>query len=129
MARFDKNAPYEVVGGLPGAAFIQNGRYFNNGGAEVEIYREGEGTDDARTLARVKVAANPNLTVADELELSLEAAIEAPAEPAALHWRHLKALVESYGHVWRDRQTALRFLENREDEPHDASVSAEENVE
>lgn len=128
MARFDKNAPYEVVGGLPGAAFIQNGRLFNNGGAEVEQYIEGEG-DDKRSLARLKTAANPNLTVADELELSLEAAIEAPAEPAALHWRHLKALVESYGHVWKDRQTALRFLENREDEPHDAPVSAEENVE
>lgn len=128
MARFDKNAPYDIVGGLPGAAFIQNGRMFNQGGAEVETYREGEG-DDARTMARVKSHANPNLTVEDELELSLEAAIEAPAEPAALHWRHLKALVESYGHVWRDRQTALRFLENREDEPHDAPVSAEENVE
>ena len=80
-------------------------------------------------MARLKVDANPNLTVIDEQELAVEAAVEASTEPAALHWRHLKALVESYGHVWKDRQTALRFLENREDEPQDAPVSAEENVE
>src|ERR1700678_2306135 len=98
MARFDKNAPYDVIGGLPGAAFMQNGRLFNNGGVEVEQYTEGEG-DNRRSLARVKVNANPNLTVADEVELA--ETIQENTPPSALHWRHLKVLVESFGHVWK----------------------------
>jgi hypothetical protein len=127
MARFDKNAPYELVGGLPGATYIQNGRYFNNGGAEVELYRSGEGTE-ARTLARTIQNSNPNLTVADEIELA--GTIDTPTSPKSMHWRHLKALVEGYGHVWKDRQTALLFLEGREPEREEAEqpvIVAEEN--
>jgi hypothetical protein len=116
MARLDRNATFENVGGLPGAAFSQNGHLFNNAGQEVETYRVGEGTDDARTLARLKTAANPNLTVDDENELA--ASVDAPIAPAALHWRQLKVLTDSHGHVWKDRQTALKFLEGQtSDEP------------
>jgi hypothetical protein len=112
MARLNRDAPFDAIGGLPGAAYSQNGRLFNPAGFEVETYEVGEG-DQKRTLCRAKQDANQNLTVDEEEDAK---AADAPVTAASMHWRQLKALVESYGHKFTNRQDALRFLENREPE-------------
>jgi hypothetical protein len=126
MARLNRDAPFDVVGGLPGAAYSQNGHLFNNAGQEVETYRVDEGTDQARTLARRVTASNPNLTVADEVEFA--EAQDPVIAPSALHWRQLKVLTDAYGHVWKDRKTALEFLENREQGVAEPKPQFEEEV-
>jgi hypothetical protein len=111
MARFNRNAPFDNVGGAPGAAYLQNGHYFNNGGVEVEIVYEGEG-DARHPLGRIKDGATSALTVDEEDEISNS--VDKPTDPAHLHWRHLKALVEQFGGTWTNREAALAFLEGRE---------------
>lgn len=118
MARFDKNAPYENVGGAPGAAYLQSGHYFNAGFQEVELYEAGEG-DSRRTLGRLKKDAGPPLTV-EELE-EHENSVDVPIEPGQMHWQHLKKVVEQYGGVWTNRAAALAFLAGAEPKEQDAA--------
>lgn len=107
MARFDRNAPFESVGGIPGAIYRQNGRFFNNGGYEVELYEEGEG-ENRRPMARMKEGATPALTVDEEEEIDASRDKEIPL--MEMHWRRLKAMVEQFGGTWTNREEALKFL-------------------
>jgi len=117
MARFDRNAPFESVGGAPGVAYSQNGRYFNNGGYEVEIVKVGEG-DNQRSIGCVKADATPALTADEEDEY--RASTDQDVPPSQMHWRKLKAVVEQFGHKWTNREDAIAFLEGNnkeEDQP------------
>lgn len=114
MARFDRHAPFDSVGGLPGAAYLQKGRYFNQGGFEVELYKEGAGTENERTMARVKADAQPSLTADEEDEI--QASVDADIPVEQLHWRKLKVLVETYGGKWTNRDDGISFLKGMQEQ-------------
>jgi hypothetical protein len=90
MARLDETMPYSEVYGIPGVAFEQSGAFFTVAGREVR----------------------------DGVVLPLEVDPEPPAGAVAseyrgMHWKHLKALVESYDHEWVSKDDAVAFLEGQ----------------
>lgn len=101
--RLDHSQPYVEILGIPGVAFEQDGRRFSAGGSEVLVQFDRSGGDEVITVLEVPDNDNSPL----------------PAAPADgngfrhLHWRHLKALVETYDHPWVDKEDAVAFLEQR----------------
>ena len=97
--RLDTTVPYEEVIGVLGVKWAQEGRYFSPSGLAVSITeREGE---------------DPLIEVlADDDEPETTEAGEQPLE--ALHWRALKAMVESYGFEWSNKEQALKDLRSRD---------------
>ena len=87
MPRFDDTMPYAEVCGIPGVSFEQNGVFFTVAGHEV---RDG-------------------IAVLDEDEPTASIA----SEFRSMHWKQLKALVETYGHDWSSKDDAVAFLEGQ----------------
>jgi len=108
--RFNSALPYDIVGGCPGVAYKQNGHLFNNGGVEVEIETITNADGTTRSRGRIKLDATDDLMrSADTLPID----VEPVQDPATMHWRSLKFLVEQYGGTWTDRAAAVKFLEGR----------------
>lgn len=92
----DRTQPYGEVGGIPGVKFEQGGRFFNPGGVEV-TYGE-EDADGLRAITQLPstVEDSEAFATGDDLD--------------TMHWRHLKAMVESFGGTWTNKEDALAFL-------------------
>ena len=84
--RFDVTMPYAEVCGVPGVSYEQNGVFYTVAGHEVR--------DGVVVLAPDEPAdAGPT------------------SEFRGMHWKQLKALVESYGEDWTNKDNAVAFLE------------------
>ena len=88
--RLDEAVPYADVIGLPGIKYEQKGHYFNLHGMEVD--RDGK-----------PILSSDPQPVSEEEDTP-------HSRFQAMHWKQLKALVESYGHGWVDKDDAVRFL-------------------
>lgn len=84
--RLDESQPYAEVHGGGCVRYEQNGRMFLPNGREV-------GAPD------------------DGLDDVLAEAPSGASSYQAMHWKTLKALVESYGGTWENKEAAIRFLE------------------
>ena len=96
--RLDRTQPYSESIGLPGVSYEQNGRRFDPGGREVVVTWGDDG--EVASVERIE-----------------EAAAEVVPEDKpfrGMHWRALKAMVESFDHEWVDKEDAVRFLESGE---------------
>lgn len=94
MPALDRSQPFSEVIGMPGVTYEQDGRRFSAGGREVVI---DWGPDGAATVREAP-------------EDEEEALPSTPGDYEAMHWKHLKPLVESYGHPWVDKADAVAFL-------------------
>ena len=84
--RLDESQPYAEIHGGGVVRYEQNGRMFLPNGREVGA--PDDGLDDVPA--------------------------EAPAGASSyqsMHWKTLKAIVESYGGTWTNKEAAIRFLE------------------
>lgn len=95
--RLDRSLPFSEVIGLPGVTYEQHGRRFNAGGREVVVRWLPGGETEVRE--------------------ALDDDEPPPLDPGsadnyrAMHWKTLKALCDTYGHAWKDKEDAVRFLE------------------
>lgn len=96
--RLDFSQPYGELSGPPGAAFEQNGRYFRRDGREVAIIKAVNDDGEEITVAQLidGDGAVEYAPPADELD--------------SMHWKHLKALLESFGVEYENKEQALAFL-------------------
>lgn len=85
MPRLDETMPYSEVYGIPGVSYEQAGSFFTVAGREV---RDG---------VVLPPEEEPEPVVASEYR--------------SMHWKNLKALVESYDHEWVNKEDAVAFLE------------------
>lgn len=82
----DRSRPYAQVYGLDGVYWHQDGRNFNFKGDPLDEHG--------------RVVRDPEpVSQGDGME--------------AVHWRHLKAMVEQYGGEWTTKEAALSFLRGR----------------
>lgn len=100
--RLDHSQPYVEILGIPGVAFEQDGRRFSAGGSEVLVQFDRSGGDEVITV--LEVPDNEPEPVAET---------GAQTGFRHLHWKQLKALVDAYGEEWVDKDTAVRFLEQK----------------
>ena len=85
--RLDESQPYAEVHGGGRVLYEQGGRLFLPSGKEMGA--PDDGLDDVKP----------------------EAPTGASGGYHAMHWKTLKALVESYGGVWVNKEAAIAFLE------------------
>lgn len=103
----DRSKPYAEVHGLPGVVFEQDSQYYDmvgNIATPKNQIEEVEPVDDGLPLPYNYLTEQSTLPVepqqkGDTLE--------------DMHWRHLKALVESYGGEWNNKEKALEFLRGK----------------
>lgn len=103
--RLDLSKPYaEVHGGL-GVAYEQNGVFFKGTGESVEQLQEipEEKPVEDNTI-------QPCVCVEEQQTLPIESTAR---DLQDMHWRHLKALVESFGGEWTTRLDAIKFMEGK----------------
>lgn len=102
----DFSKPYGEVHGMPGAAYEQNGIYYKTDGSPAihaqEYIEEVVIQDDT---------IPPPVCVIEQGTEPVEATDDKSMD--AMHWKHLKALVESYGGEWTTRQAALEFMKGK----------------
>lgn len=98
--KLDYSRPYAEVYGLPGVAFEQGGQYFNAIGIHAQPVIEAEEIPPP--------VDNEPLPYCTLIEQASEPV--APSTLDTMHWRHLKALVESYGGAYTNKEEALSFL-------------------
>lgn len=110
----DRSRPVGHVIGLTGAVYEQDGRLFNPKGEEVD--RDGHPIEplpaESSSIPPAALAKPSLPEVASFMPAETPAALVATGL-AGLHWRELKALVESYGGTWTNKKEALTFLEGR----------------
>ena len=87
--RLDEARPFGEVIGKPGIHFEQDGLLFNSNRLAVD----GEG--HVLDLPETEKPAN------------------APKDYDAMHWKHLKPLVEMYGGTWTNKEDAVAFLRGK----------------
>ena len=104
----NRSRSYAEIIGLPGVAYEQDGRRFDSSGKEIEALdfepveeRAGKTPDDILPAVTVIEAQTPP-GQSDEGK-SLE----------KMHWRHLKAMVETYGGEWTNTRDAVTFLRGK----------------
>lgn len=105
MRLLDFSRPYSEVYGLPGAVYEQDGFNFKSDGTEFKEQHEEEENiiiteDVVPSVTCVEVHSEPVIESSDR---NLE----------DMHWRHLKALVESFGGEWTNKQQALDFMKGK----------------
>lgn len=102
----DFSKPYGEVHGLPGAMYEQGGQYFRGDGSPataINPYKEESVVPDDSVPPPVACYEQPTVPQ----EVSADTGIE------GMHWKHLKALVESYGGQWTDKKTAVAFMRGK----------------
>lgn len=104
--RLDFSKPYAEVHGQLGAVYEQNGLLYRGDGSPAtnlqDIPEEVFVKDDS-IPPPVCVIESPSLPI-ESTERNLQ----------DMHWRHLKALVESFGGEWTNRLDAIKFMEGKE---------------
>lgn len=102
----DRSRDYAEVIGVPGVLFSQDGYMFNGGGEAINPAgmdsvgeKEVDPTSDDNSPIHVAYEQNEH-----KKEDNDNNKIE------QMHWHKLKILVESYGGIWSDRATAIKFL-------------------
>lgn len=103
MHQLNRNKPFAEVHGLPGAIYEQEGMYFNGNGDESSLRSIEEETS---IISEEIIPPNP-------LSASEIMAPESDSGLGEMHWKHLKALVESYGGEWENKEKALIFLKGK----------------
>lgn len=98
--KLDWDAPYGEVHGLPGARYEQNGMLFNAHGDPAVILPddppEHDANDDGSEVKPAEVQDSPS-----------------GDDPMTMPFKHLKALVESYGGTCKSRADAIAFLKGK----------------
>lgn len=106
MRQLDRSRPYAEIHGLPGALYTQDGFNFRHDGREA--------------LDISPIVEEPPAYSGPEINPPAVSCIEQPTDCDGsekekpleeMHWRHLKALVESYGGEWTNRAEAIAFLQ------------------
>ena len=100
MQELDDSRPYSEILGVVGVRFEQDGRYFNNAHHQVDW--------GGNIIAYATVA--PENDTIDPPPVASGQTDAPTGSLSALHWRHLKAMVESYGGEWTNKVDAIRFL-------------------
>jgi len=102
----DRSRPFAEVHGLPGAVFEQDGKYFRGDGSEAmdaHPYEEESAEKPEEYIPPVTCIEQPSLPIENEDGRNLE----------DMHWRHLKALVESFGGEYSDKKGAIEFMKGK----------------
>lgn len=101
----DFSRSYAEICGLPGAAYSQDGINFKPDGTEaldtapiIEEVWVSEKEENPPAVTCIEVASPP-----PEQSKTIE----------DMHWRHLKALVESYGGEWKGRAEGIEFIRGK----------------
>jgi hypothetical protein len=103
--KLDQTKPYAIVCGLPGAHYQQDGVLFTVSGEESQGTTplkepDIEPPEDPNDIPRCIMAESP----------------PAPAEtlePGKMHWKHARAMVETYGGTWTNMKDAMEFLKGK----------------
>lgn len=103
----DRSRPYGEVYGLPGAVFEQDGKYFRSDGNEALHTNPIE-----EEKASIQEEYIPSVTCVEQPSLPEE--IENGRNLEDMHWRHLKALIESFGGEWTNRRDGLEFMKGKQ---------------
>lgn len=110
LRTLDKTRPFAELLGLPGAAYEQDGVKFKPDGTEALPSDLAPIVDEI--IIKEKYEINPPSV----------SCIEMPSEPVDtyngrtiedMHWKQLKALVESYGGAYTDRMSAISFMRGK----------------
>jgi hypothetical protein len=101
----NRNRPHGIVYGFSGAHYEQDGILFGVDGREVVALAQASPEDDQ---VAVPVAGEPEPQVAASVSKN------ETQNYANLPDKHLQALVEVYGEVFTDRDSAIAFLSNQE---------------
>jgi hypothetical protein len=102
----DRARPFAEVYGLPGAVFEQDGKFFRTDGSEAKSL----GSYDEPTVS-VSEEIIPAVTCIEQPSLPVE--MENGRNLEDMHWRHLKALIESFGGEWTTRKDAIEFMKGK----------------
>lgn len=113
--RLDRTVPFGQVIGLNGVNWTQHDHFFRHDGKEVKLI-DRPITPQARQRM-IEEGAEPESIPATEtvcvgLADETEADDELPNEGdlKGMHWKTLKAMAETYGYEWTDKETAIRDL-------------------
>ena len=99
----NKLLPFGEVHGLPGVFYEQNGQYYGaNGMPAVGHPIENEPPPPEEVFV-------PGLTCIEQPTFP-EDAVGDGHDLENMHWRHLKALVETYGGEYTDKKSAINFM-------------------
>jgi hypothetical protein len=109
LTTLDRTRPYDIVGGLPGAAFSQDGRLFNPGGAEV-VARVVHDDDAGEDLTIATLAPPGPKTLGRPAEVPDAPRPADGPDFAGMDHRKLKHMVVAYGGEYRSREQAIAFL-------------------
>lgn len=103
----DFSKPYAEVHGLPGAMYEQGGMYFRGDGnlaTMLNPYKE--------EIALPDDSVPPPIACYEQSSAPQDVATDTGIDN--MHWKHLKALVESYGGQWTDKKAAIAFMKGKE---------------
>lgn len=102
----DFSKPYAEVHGLPGAVFEQGGLYFKADGQPA-----GELREFVEEVIIRDDSVPPPIACYEQSTAPVEA--EDGKTMETMHWKHLKALVESFGGEWTNKEDAINFMKGK----------------
>ncbi len=110
--RFDPSQPADQVFGVPGVAWAQHGRCFNQQGHEVTWHRETLVADDGdqREIIIVDRVISVEPEPVPELTFSSGRGSVRPDNAGDLHWTALKAKLAMFDEPYTTKEAALAFL-------------------
>lgn len=109
--KLDRSREFQQVLGSENVAYEQNGKLFDRSGNEVAPVDliHFFPPEDPKDIVEEPYSGSVTISGQEEEE-------EAPPLPpqgsdlTAMHWRHLKAMVEIGGGTWTDKAAAIEFL-------------------